>query len=549
MFSVAILIGIYSYLIFLFGVSGLLFKPVLTFFTLIFIFICIFYYRHNVSKFFKKSDSSKRKYTLINPEYLFNYIKRDRFQSLLILILGMQSMVNLIGVLGPETSFDALWYHLTLPKLYILGHSIFHIPGNLLFYSVMPKLTEMLYIPLLMFGNESGAKLVHFTFGILILIVIYKISNKYLSKNLSLLAAIIFYSNLVVGWESITAYIDLARTFFEALALWGFLKWTENKQRKWLTISGIMLGLAISAKVIALESIFIFIPLFGYLYLVNKEKIQYLINNVSTFLFFSLLIPLPWFTFAFISTGNPLYPFFSRSIDIGTGFSLPNISNIINDLLNLFIYSNDPISPIYLAVLPLLIIFFAKANREFKIIYIYAFLGLLLWYLTPKIGGGRFILPYLPAFSILVVYTITRLKNNGIRNFLIVTIILISLSSISYRILANKKYVPVILGEETKNEYLTTHLNFSFGDFYDTDNYFKDHLKSTDTVLLYGFHNLYYVDFNLVDSTWVKKGDPFNYIAVQSGKLPDRFSFWQEVYYNPITKVKLYSLGGQEWVY
>jgi hypothetical protein len=540
MFSLAVVIGIYSYCIFLLGVLGLIFKPVLIFFTTTFIFICIFYFRHNISNFIKK---------LVESENLFVFTKNNKFQSLLILILGAQILVNLVGVLGPETSFDALWYHLTLPKLYILGHSIFHIPGNLLFYSDMPKLTEMLYIPTLMFSNELGVKLIHFTFGILTLIAIYKISSKYLSKNLSLLATLIFYSNLVVGWESITAYIDLARTFFEVLALWGFLKWTDNKQRKWLIISGIMMGLAISSKVIALESVFIFISLFVYLFLVNKEKIQYLIKNVSIFCFFSLLIPLPWFTFAFINTGNPFYPFFSKSIDIGTNFNLPNVSNIISDLLNLFIYANDPISPIYLASLPLLIILYRKAKQEFKIFYIYSLLGLLLWYLTPRIGGGRFILPYLPAFSVLVVYSISKLKHIKLKNFLLIVIILISLSSIGYRALANRKYIPVILGKETKSEYLSTHLNFSFGDFYDTDGYFNNHLKSTDTVLLYGFHNLYYVDFNFIDSSWVKKGNSFNYIAVQNGKLPERFNFWNQVYYNQTTKVKLYSLGGQEWVY
>ena len=549
MFSLAILIGIYSYFIFLLGVLGLIYKPVLVSLSLIFIFISGLYYRNNLINFFRKAVSFRVTSIPINLEYLFNYIKKNRFQSLLILILLLQLLVNLIGVLGPETSFDALWYHLTLPKLYILEHGIFHIPGNLLFYSVMPKLTEMLYIPLLLFGNELGAKLIHFIFGVLTLIVIYKLSRKYLSRNFSLLAVLIFYSNLVVGWESIAAYIDLARTFFEVLALWGFLKWTEKKQRKWIVVSGTMLGLAISAKIIALESVFIFITLFIYLYSVNKEKIQYLINNISIFCFFSILVPLPWFTFAFINTGNPFYPFFSKSIDIGTGFSLPDISHIINDLLNLFIYSNDPISPIYLAVLPLLIIFFAKAKREFKVIYIYSLLGLLLWYLTPRIGGGRFILPYLPAFSILVIYAISRLKNVKIRNFLVVVIIFICFTSIGYRILANRRYIPVILGSETKSEYLTTHLNFSFGDFYDTDNYFKSHLKNTDTVLLYGFHNLYYVDFNFIDSSWVKKGDSFNYIAVQDGNLPQRFNFWHKVYYNQTTKVKLYSLGGQEWVY
>lgn len=535
MFSLAILIGIYSYFIFLLGIAGLLFKNYVLIISLVYILLSLFFFKN---KIFSTLSTAK------------NFIlPKEKLSLLFLIIIIVQLAINFIGVLGPEISFDALWYHLTLPKLYILQYAIFHIPGNILFYSDMPKLTEMLYIPLLLFGNELGAKLIHFIFGILTLVVIYKLSKKYLSKNLSLLAALIFYSNLVVGWESITAYIDLARTFFEVLALWGFLKWMENKQRKWLAISGTMLGLAISAKIIALESVFIFIPLIIYLCIVNKEKIQHLINNILTFCFFSILVPLPWFIFAFINTGNPFYPFFSKSIDIGTGFSLPNISNVMNDLLNLFIYSNDPISPIYLAVLPLLFIFFTRAKREFKIIYIYSLLGLLLWYLTPRIGGGRFILPYLPAFSVLAVYSVGKLKNVKLKNFLLMIIIFISLTSIGYRTLANKKYIPVVLGKETKTEFLTKNLNFAFGGFYDTDNYFKNNIKPTDKVLLFGFHNLFYVDFPFIDSSWVRKGDKFNYIGVQNSDLPKKFNNWRQIYYNPITRVKLYSLGGKEWLY
>jgi hypothetical protein len=109
--------------------------------------------------------------------------------------------------------------------------------------------------------------------------------------------------------------------------------------------------------------------------------------------------------------------------------------------------------------------------------------------------------------------------------------------------------LPVVLGNETKAEFLTKYLNFSFGDFYDTDNYFKNHLTKQDTVLLLGFGKLYYVDFNFIDSTWVKKGDKFNYIAVQNGILPKRFSDWHQIYYNKLTKVKLYTLGGKICVY
>src|SRR5581483_11148274 len=125
-------------------------------------------------------------------------------------------------------------------------------------------------------------------------------------------------------------------------------------------------------------------------------------------------------------------------------------------------------------------------------------------------------------------------------NILIGVIIFVSLVSIGYRAVANARYIPVIVGKETKNQFLSGHLNFSFGDFYDTDAYFSEHIKSSDTVLLYGFHNLYYVDFPFIDSSWVQKGDLFTYIAVQNASLPSQFKNWQLIYKNDKTLVQLY---------
>jgi hypothetical protein len=96
---------------------------------------------------------------------------------------------------------------------------------------------------------------------------------------------------------------------------------------------------------------------------------------------------------------------------------------------------------------------------------------------------------------------------------------------------------------------LTNNLNYSFGDFYDTDGYFAKTIKSSDKVLLFGFHNLYYVNFPFIDSSFIKKGDKFNYIAVQGSGIAPRFSDWKEIYYNKMTHVMLYTKEGKEWVY
>lgn len=534
MFSFAILIGIYSYLIFTLGILGLIDGKYILSLTLVFISIFAILIR----KFKIKN--------LINVD---NFLK-DKLVIFLVALLILQSLINLIGVFGPELGFDALWYHLTLPKLYIQNHIVLHIPGSLLYYSDMPKLTETLYTSALLFGNEILAKFAHFLFGIFSLFAIYFLARKFFNVRLSILTVVIFYSNLVVGWESITAYIDLARTFFEVMALWGFINFLEDKNKKWLIESAVMLGLAISTKLLALGSIFIFLCLIVYFGISNHNKITKVFKNVSIYIFFSLLVPLPWFVFSFIHNGNPFYPMFSNIVSLNYNISILNPMKFISDVLKLLIYSPDPLSPLYLILLPLVLLTFNKFKGSIKFILLYSLLAIVIWYFTPRVGGGRFILPYLPAFSILIVQVIKIFeKKKYFSRLFLFLIITISLSSIIYRGVANAKFLPVILGRESRDEFLSKNLNFSFGDFYDTDGYFKKNINSKDTVLLYGFHNLYYVNFPFIDSSWVKKGDMFNYIATQNSDLPKKFSNWNLIYYNSKTHVNLYSLGGTRWVY
>ena len=207
MFQIAILIGLYSYSIFLLGIFGVLNKPTvgadsLTFLSISFLLLV----KPNINNVTRVFSNFTKHLGLLG-----------KFSLVLIIL---QLFINFVGALGPELSFDALWYHLTIPKIFIEYQRVFHIPGSLLYYSDMPKLIEMLYIPGLMYGNEVFAKLIHYTFGIGVLIVIFNLARKYLSRDLSLLAVLIFSSNLVFAWQQTTSFIDLGRTFFETAAFY-----------------------------------------------------------------------------------------------------------------------------------------------------------------------------------------------------------------------------------------------------------------------------------------------------------------------------------------
>lgn len=533
MFKLAFLIGIYSYLIFFLGIIGFLYKNIIGTLTIFFLVSLFLIYRNS----FKFYNIKAISLIITNQKIIFGAL----------FLLLIQIIINVIGALGPETAFDALWYHLTLPKLYLLNHKIFYIPGGLLYYSGMPKLTEMIYASALALGNEITAKIVHFTFGVLSLVALYKLSRTFFTKNISILVLIIFYSNLVVAWESTTAYVDLARTFYEIMALWGFVNWLNKKEKKWLLASALLLGFAISTKLLAFGSLFIFSILIAFV-LINKKKI-YLITNILVYWCISIIVVLPWFIFSFLNTGNFVYPFFSPLYKTSVDTSLINPLKFIEELWTIFTHADDPISPIYIMVLPFLVYAYKRINKKFHPLLVYSLVALIVWYFTPRTGGGRFILPYLSVFSIVAGGVIGEMREMGLRRIFIILVIFISLISIIYRGLANMKYLPVMLGRQTKSEFLSQNLDFSFADFYDTDEYFKKNIKQKDTVLLYGFHNLYYVNFPFIDSSWVNKGDKFNYIAVQDTFLPGRFKSAKMIYFNNKTNVKVFSKGGEEWVY
>ncbi|OGH02457.1 MAG: hypothetical protein A2798_02250 [Candidatus Levybacteria bacterium RIFCSPHIGHO2_01_FULL_37_17] len=519
MFTVAFLTGIYSYIIFILGILNKLYSGHILLFTFAYLVLCVVLFRIRIKDFYLKIK--KRTIRLHNLPKLFF--------SLIII----QCLINFIGALGPELSFDALWYHLTLPKLFFEQHSIFFIQGNLLYYSLFPKLGEMLYIASLSINGEILAKILHYTFGILTLLVIYKISKKFLNNVFSTLACLIFSSNLVFAWQSTTAYIDLFRTFFEVLALWAFLNKDTVK-------SAVSLGFAISTKLSAIGSI----PIFAVLYLIFDKKN---FRSIILFTLLALIIPSPWFIFSFINSGRLFYPLFT---DLYPDQLILNVSplDIVVDFFKLFLYSPDPISPLYLILLPVVFILYKKLNRHLKILAVYSLLSLIIWYFIPRTGGGRFILPYLPAFSILSAGVIFYLDMR-MRKFLLIIAVLIALTTIFYRGATNAKFVPVIIGSETKEHFLSVRLNFNFGDFYDIDSYFAKNLTSSDRVLLYGFHNLYYVEFPFIDSSWIKRGDRFNYIATQNIQLPDRFKDWMLIYYNKVTGVKLFTHNKTVWIY
>lgn len=527
MLKFAFSLGIYSYLILLLGLFGLI-NPLPIFI----ITICYIGYLFLNYSFLLRKTSILRRIKQMNIS-----------EKMLLLILGLLFFINFIGTLGPELAFDALWYHLTLPKLFIIAHRVYFIRDNLFYYSLLPKFAEMLYIPALVLSNEIGAKIINFSFGLLTCVSVFRIGRIYLTRYWSLIAVIVFYSNLVIDWLSITAYVDLQRIFFESTAMLFFLYYVKSQSKKHLVSSAILLGLAIATKIIALSSIPIFIVLIFFLsFLSMYGKIK----NALIYIFSFLLVVMPWFVISFYYTKNPFYPLFSNIGPKNISLDFFNPLIFVKNFITVFLFAADPLNPFYLIVIPILILNYKKIINKFRYVFLYSIFSYLTWYVvtysniwygTEQAGGARFLSAYIPVLSVLGIIAINEYKNALISKLLVCLIVIIAITSIIYRGAANAKYIPVILGFETKQNFLMRNLNFSFGDFYDEGMNIKTMVKD-NTVLLLGMHNLYYVDFPFT----LSEKNKFGYILIQNGTLPAGFSNAKFVYKNERSHVKLYKL-------
>src|ERR1035437_994579 len=97
MFALAIYIGIYSYLIFLLGAIGLIYKPLVLITTVIYLLIPVILFRSRFQELVKK----------VSVKNLSSKFKNNRLFVFVFLIVIAQALINLIGVFGPEISFDS----------------------------------------------------------------------------------------------------------------------------------------------------------------------------------------------------------------------------------------------------------------------------------------------------------------------------------------------------------------------------------------------------------------------------------------------------------
>ena len=209
----------------------------------------------------------------------------------------------LMAMLPPVDAFDALLYHLTVPKLWLQD-------GGLRAYNIphywFPGLVEGIYFWGLGLGSEIVSHLIHFTCALCVILLVWDWTRRLWGDLTAGWAVMLLVSMpsllLLATWP----YTDLALIFFGLAMLYTLAYGQEQNDRRWWTISAICAGMAMGVKYTSFV-----MPLTAVILIVIwtfQRKLE-LFTEILKFGLISAGTGLIWYLRNWIWMGNPVYPF------------------------------------------------------------------------------------------------------------------------------------------------------------------------------------------------------------------------------------------------
>lgn len=296
--------AIFSLIWFFLGVAGLYWRPVAVVAQLVGLILAVLSFRR-----VKEAKAESRV-----PE------RASVFDKIVLLLIAVPVVLSFIASLAPPTAKDTLLYHFALPKAWIAQGGNGFVEGNIASYLALG--TEMHSVWAMLLGGpvgdraaEAAGGAVIWMFLPLLLAAIFGWAREIgVSRRWSLLATSMVASVPSVYHVSASAYIDVALALFVTLAVYALTRWWNTLENGWLILVGIFLGASLSAK---LTTVFI-LAAFALVVLLRVRKakdsepdrlIKILVSGFAA-LVLAGLIASPWYLRTWQQTDSPVFPFY-----------------------------------------------------------------------------------------------------------------------------------------------------------------------------------------------------------------------------------------------
>lgn len=213
----------------------------------------------------------------------------------------------LIGALAPITGWDAAVAHAALPAQYARQGRLGPVPG--IEYSAYPHLMHVLFSQAYYSGGETGLGLLNWWFALMACGAAYALGRRVQGRCCGIVSAAILVTAPVFIDQAGAPSIDLPFTGYTLAALAAFAAWLDERRAEWLLAAGLLAGAACGVRhtgylVCALLAVSAVV--YG-----RPERVR----GPAWFSATALLAAAPWLIRSAVVAGNPLYPFFSVTMN------------------------------------------------------------------------------------------------------------------------------------------------------------------------------------------------------------------------------------------
>jgi len=212
----------------------------------------------------------------------------------------------IVAALAPETQFDALGYHLYLPRLWLqAGHPVAPIQD---YTSLYPLTWELLFGAGLVMGGVVAAKLLHTACLAMIAVLVASACRRWWPDASPYVALALLLTVPTVLWEAGTAYADLALTLFAGAGCYALARFAESDARAWAVIAAIEFGLAAATKHLGLVVLAIAIACYVLTAGWRRASLRSALGAAALIVLSASLLPCGWWVRSWRASGNPFFP-------------------------------------------------------------------------------------------------------------------------------------------------------------------------------------------------------------------------------------------------
>ena len=229
-------------------------------------------------------------------------------------VYGSVSLVlTFLIALAPPAGWDTLVYHLTGPRLFVEAGRIVHSVD--LPYLGFPELGEMQFTLGLLLVGDRVAPLFHLGYGLLALAVTASLARRVFGTDVAWLAVALLLSVPTLLSLMTRAYVDATLLFYATAALYALLRWRESHARAdatggrgWLVVMGLLCGFCGGVKYTAVA-----VPValgMSLAWTSRRDGLGVVAGRLALVVGSAAVVALPWLLENWMTTGNPVYPFF-----------------------------------------------------------------------------------------------------------------------------------------------------------------------------------------------------------------------------------------------